>query len=508
MGSARVRLSAGFGALLCVVAAALLINLYTLASVERATQRVSDRQRIRSQTYHITEICERMCAHQSKFIQTAAGEKEYILRAEKDLAEIRASFKSVNALPLKLYEKRELYNLSVKVHGLADIIRVQVVTVRAQVLEGLRPKDELKRLEAEAHEMLQEAKHDNDNLIRIMDVTTDGAKLEAGAAWEKSRTIAWCTLAVGLAFGALTVFLTHRAIIRPINEIVDGTRALAGGDLTKRLSTPAVAEFRQLAESFNRMAEALQAHQRQLVESEKLATVGRFAAGVAHEINNPIAVILGYAKTLIGRQPPDERVREGLVAIEEEACHCEKIVSELLDFSRPAGEPDEEPVNPARVTAEVVEMARVLRIVGQTRVEVNVVDRPLALGMGRAGLRQIILNFVTNAFEALREVDGAELHIEGRVEPPQAGPEAPNPGQAAGPTFVLRFADNGPGIPEAHRDKLFEPFFTTKSEGTGLGLAITYAIAEAHGGQIQVEPGEEAGTTFIVRLPVQPSVGG
>ncbi|MDP6107189.1 MAG: hypothetical protein QGI33_01995, partial [Candidatus Brocadiia bacterium] len=174
MGSARVRLSAGFGALLCVVAAALLINLYTLASVERATQRVSDRQRIRSQTYHITEICERMCAHQSKFIQTAAGEKEYILRAEKDLAEIRASFKSVNALPLKLYEKRELYNLSVKVHGLADIIRVQVVTVRAQVLEGLRPKDELKRLEAEAHEMLQEAKHDNDNLIRIMDVTTDG----------------------------------------------------------------------------------------------------------------------------------------------------------------------------------------------------------------------------------------------------------------------------------------------------------------------------------------------
>ncbi|MDP6108299.1 MAG: HAMP domain-containing sensor histidine kinase, partial [Candidatus Brocadiia bacterium] len=338
--------------------------------------------------------------------------------------------------------------------------------------------------------------------------TTDGAKLEAGAAWEKSRTIAWCTLAVGLAFGALTVFLTHRAIIRPINEIVDGTRALAGGDLTKRLSTPAVAEFRQLAESFNRMAEALQAHQRQLVESEKLATVGRFAAGVAHEINNPIAVILGYAKTLIGRQPPDERVREGLVAIEEEACHCEKIVSELLDFSRPAGEPDEEPVNPARVTAEVVEMARVLRIVGQTRVEVNVVDRPLALGMGRAGLRQIILNFVTNAFEALREVDGAELHIEGRVEPPQAGPEAPNPGQAAGPTFVLRFADNGPGIPEAHRDKLFEPFFTTKSEGTGLGLAITYAIAEAHGGQIQVEPGEEAGTTFIVRLPVQPSVGG
>jgi signal transduction histidine kinase len=269
-----------------------------------------------------------------------------------------------------------------------------------------------------------------------------------------------------------------------------------------------VAEFRQLAESFNRMTEALQTHQRQLVEAEKLATVGRFAAGVAHEINNPIAVILGYARTLIGRQPPDERVREGLTAIEEEARHCEKIVSELLDFSRPAGEPDEKPVNPARVTAEVVEMARVLRIVGQTRVEVNVVDRPLALGVSRAGLRQIMLNFVTNAFEALRQVDGAELRIEGRLELPQTASEGPSPGQAAGPMFVLRFADNGPGIPEAHRDRLFEPFFTTKSGGTGLGLAITYTIVEAHGGQIQVESVEEAGTTFIVRLPVQPSAGG
>ncbi|MDP6439040.1 MAG: hypothetical protein QGH74_05355, partial [Candidatus Brocadiia bacterium] len=215
MGSARMRLSAGFGALLCVVAVALLINLYTLASVERATQKVSDRQRIRNQAYRITEICERMYARQSKFIQGEESEEEYILKAEKDVGEIRASFRSVNALPLEPNEKRALYNLSVKVYGLEDIIRVQVVTVRAQVLSGSLPPVELKRLAARASDMLQETRRYNSNLIAIMDRTTYETELEAGEAWEKSRTIAWCTLAVGLAFGALTVFLTHRAIMRP-----------------------------------------------------------------------------------------------------------------------------------------------------------------------------------------------------------------------------------------------------------------------------------------------------
>jgi len=316
--------------------------------------------------------------------------------------------------------------------------------------------------------------------------------------------VSWMIFAVALTVSLLVVFFTHRAIVRPISKLVAGTQVLATGDLSGRLDAPLRGEFRVLAESFNSMAEALERNQRQLVEAEKLATMGRFSAGIAHEINNPIAVILGYTKTMRDRGPEGSTDKEALAAIEEEAQHCKGIVRALLDLARPAKEESPETVDVNDVVSEALGVARVLQLTPNVNIETEIVPKPIPLTIRRSTLRQILLNIITNALEAMQETGGGRLRIEGFV---RNGPEGVElQGEASDDLrkrfLVLRVADTGPGIPRENMHLLFEPFFTTKKSGTGLGLAITYSIVDANGGHIVVATAEGEGTTFTISLPL------
>jgi signal transduction histidine kinase len=221
----------------------------------------------------------------------------------------------------------------------------------------------------------------------------------------------------------------------------------------------------------------LKQHQQRLVASEKLAGIGRLAAGVAHELNNPLQVILGYLS--LNRDVPDRRLAEQLAAIEAEALHCKEIVEGLLELSRPG-------VSPTVVDLRVLcdDVAVGLRLAGRPdAVDLETSGEALALG-DRPKLRQVIFNLVKNALEA-------------------SGPEG-RVAVVVGVSAMLAevaIRDSGPGIAPDVRARLFEPFFTTKANGTGMGLAVSRAIALAHGGDIQATNGAAGGAVFTLRLP-------
>ncbi len=272
-----------------------------------------------------------------------------------------------------------------------------------------------------------------------------------------------------------------RSVARPVARLQAGAARLARGDLDTRIDIDSPDEFGALARQFNAMTGALKEHQEKLVQSEKLAGIGRLAAGVAHEINNPLAVILGYARLL--RRKSEGAAAEDLQVIEDETLRAKLIVDGLLDLSRPLSiEP--EPVDLRVLCEEAIGRLRETRLL--ENVEVSVTGEGQVEGHPQK-LRQVVLNLVKNAAEAAGGAGRIEVRVEG--------------GTGSGRVVVR---DSGPGFSRDARTKLFEPFFTTKDSGTGLGLAVSQGIVHAHGGEIEAESLREGGAQFTVRLPAVP----
>ncbi len=312
---------------------------------------------------------------------------------------------------------------------------------------------------------------------------TSIAEFQAQASALQRSTFHWTILFVigapllAVIVGAYVV----RSVAVPVARLQEGAARIARGDLDTRIQIDTADEFGALARQFNAMTRALKEHQQRLIEHEKLAGIGRLAAGVAHEINNPLAVILGYARLL--RRRADGPLAEDLQIIEEETLHAKLIVDGLLDLSRPI-QIEPEPVDLRALCDDVVARLGEVRLLDGVAVEVT--------GAGRVAgqpqkLRQVVLNLVKNAAEAAGPG--------GRVEVAVA---------ASGDGARLRVSDSGAGLTEEARERLFEPFYTTKDSGTGLGLAVSKGIVEAHGGTIQADAGPGSGARFEVRLPAAP----
>ncbi len=233
--------------------------------------------------------------------------------------------------------------------------------------------------------------------------------------------------------------------------------------------------------------EQLASAQEALMHSEKLASMGQLAAGIAHEVNNPLGVVLMYAHLLLDESSPDAETREDLQLIAEQADRCKKIVAGLLHFARQN--------RVIRAEANLCEMVdRLLKVVPiprniSLRVNHELAD-PIAR-IDRDQLSQVLTNLVSNAIGAMPEGGRLTVHTAGGAE-----------------KVTISVTDTGCGIPDENRKKIFEPFFTTKhiGKGTGLGLAVSYGIVKMHHGDIQVESNADpaagpTGTTFTLILP-------
>jgi signal transduction histidine kinase/CheY-like chemotaxis protein len=247
----------------------------------------------------------------------------------------------------------------------------------------------------------------------------------------------------------------------------------------------------ELERKVEERTQELRAAQEQLLQSEKLASIGQLAAGVAHEINNPMGVILGFAQGILKTLPEDDSLRKPLTTLEKESLRCKRIVQNLLDFARHS-----EPTPHLTNINELVDASCDLAEHQTSLQNVELVKGyDSALPSIRADpnqLEQVFINIMLNAYQAMP--DGGTLHVTTRT---------------VGSELQVIFADTGTGIPPENLQNIFDPFFTTKEvgEGTGLGLSVSYGIVKAHGGDIEVESQVGKGTTFVIKLPLDKSKG-
>ncbi|MDE3244618.1 MAG: HAMP domain-containing protein, partial [Acidobacteriota bacterium] len=291
-----------------------------------------------------------------------------------------------------------------------------------------------------------------------------------------------------LATSLILWWLNRQLVLKPVTALLEGTRRVADGDLATTIPVMAQDELGDLATAFNQMTHRLADTQLQLAQADKLASVGRLAAGVAHEINNPLTGVLSYASLLKKRFESDAEAAEDLDVIIRETLRCRGIIRELLDFARPAP-PSRKPTDLNEVARHAVAVVMNQLHVSHVKLALDLAeDLPLAYADANQ-IQQVVVNLLLNAEDAIGAA-GGEIRLSSR---------------AKGGSVELNTEDNGQGIPSEDLPHLFEPFFSTKgTRGTGLGLAVTWGIVEGHGGTIQVQSEPGHGARFTVSLPVAP----
>jgi signal transduction histidine kinase len=305
------------------------------------------------------------------------------------------------------------------------------------------------------------------------------------------KRVAAIALILMLGNSVLTALYVE-TLIRPILSLNGRMKRAGRGDLTVRSDDRRGDEVGELAGAFNRMMDELEDSQKrdavrqlQLAHTEKMAAVGTLAAGVAHEVNNPLAGVLACSENMETALDDPETVRRYLGLIRDGLRRIERTIQNLLDFSR-AREMTLEPTSINHNIRHVLEMtAYQLKSHGiEVKLELNPED-PLILA-DHFQMEQLFLNLILNAIQAMPK--GGNLVIGTSV---------------ARGFLVAEVADDGVGIPPEIRKRIFDPFFTTREigEGTGLGLTVSDTIVRAHGGYIEVENGRKRGTVFRFRLP-------
>jgi two-component system NtrC family sensor kinase len=353
-------------------------------------------------------------------------------------------------------------------------------------------------------------------VLGVVDIALSLTDVDREVADLRRKTILFSL--AGMAVLAAVVGLFARFfVVRPVAELVQGTQKIARLELDQQIPVRRTDEIGLLTTSFNDMTAslkrarqelnalnaslerqveertvALKEAQAQLVQSEKMSSLGKLAASIAHEINNPLAGILTYAKLLIRMHEEDEVSGEvrasclrNLKLVQRETERCSAIVRNLLDFAR------QRPLSLKEVDLNQAVEESLLLLANQIAIQGVVLEkdlRPVPKVRADYGqLRQAFVNIALNACEAMSK--GGTLKVA----------SLPHPGEKM---IDVVFTDTGPGIPPDHLSKILDPFFTTKEKGTGLGLSVVYGIVERHGGKLDIRSQVGQGTTVTIRLPM------
>ncbi len=343
----------------------------------------------------------------------------------------------------------------------------------------------------------------------------------------RNYAIFWACLSLLVAVLGGIVFA--RGVSRPVRELAEGSMEIAKGDFDKKIPVRSKDEIGRLAETFNHMAHELQQSfstiSEQLVEireknreiqtwneelnervkkrtrelreaqdqinrSQKMAAIGELGAGVAHEVNNPLTGIQGFAQMMLAKHKPDDPSYERLSAIIKEAGRIRSIVADLLQFSQGSGAHGRGKIDLNNTIEKALRMVE-----GQMKDQGIAIEKSLRSDLPQvygnaSALQQVFVHLITNAKNAMPT--GGTLSLETE--------------ELEGGAVKLAVGDTGRGIPEANLPRIFDPFFTTKDEATGkgLGLSVAYRIVEEHEGVVRVDSEEGKGTTFTVVLPGAP----
>jgi len=304
----------------------------------------------------------------------------------------------------------------------------------------------------------------------------------------------FCSLLAALGLG---IYLA-RKISGPVTVLLDGVKQVAAGDLGTKIPVETGDEIGQLALAFNDMTGKLKLHmeeidkahsevlktQKQLLQSEKMAAIGQLAAGLAHEIYNPLNVISGFTEVLIKQGQHTEAGKKHLEEIYRETGRCQNLIAELLRFAKPK-KSGRDLADLGVLLGETISLVQAQAKTQGIVVTTAIPESLPAVLADKDQMKQVFLNLLLNACQAMPS--GGELHIKTYV--------------SAG-SLAVDIKDTGIGIKAQDIQNIFNPFFTTKAEGTGLGLALSFAVMESHGGAINVKSEEGKGAVFTIILPL------
>jgi two-component system NtrC family sensor kinase len=352
-------------------------------------------------------------------------------------------------------------------------------------------------------------------ILGVVDVTMSLAKVDETIA-EGGRQMIMNFVGAIVIISMLVGILIWVMVNRPVKRLIVGTKRVAAGELDYKIRVSSQDELGELASSFNRMtgelkganceindwaktlesrveektAELKQAHEH-LIHVERMASIGKLAAIVAHEINNPLAGILVYAKLLLKKVAGDgtaEESKQYLSMIASESARCGEIVKNLLQFSRQA----KVNLEPNDINEIITQSLRLIQhkvdLMGiTTEVQLDITINDVVCDAQQ--IKQALVALLINACEAMKQGEGV-LSIESRRLTNLRAVE-------------IEVSDNGVGMDEETKKQIFEPFFSTKEQGkgVGLGLAVVYGIVNGHSGEIEVRSSPGLGTTFLIRLP-------
>jgi two-component system, NtrC family, sensor kinase len=354
----------------------------------------------------------------------------------------------------------------------------------------------------------------DENVLGVLDVNLSLAGMDGRVDDFRRGSLALTAVGVLLLSGFFFVF-ARRNVVRPVQALLEGTRRVAVDQLDTEIRVHSKGELGLLAASFNDMTRSLrraegelrdlmqglekqveertadlQQAQNALVQSEKLSSLGRLSASIAHEINNPLAGILTFAKLvirLLEGKTFDETVRRELVKhmalVQRETERCSAIVRGLLDFARERPIALRETSINQAVEEALQLISHQITLQGLTLEKRLAPTPPVMADFGQ--LRQAVVNIGINAIEAMGK--SGMLTVTTR------------PAADGGAEILI--SDTGPGIPPELLTRVFEPFFTTKEKGTGLGLAVVYGVMQRHGGEVKVKSERGRGATFTLKLP-------
>jgi two-component system NtrC family sensor kinase len=340
----------------------------------------------------------------------------------------------------------------------------------------------------------------------------------------RKNTVSIVVLALGfIIFAAILVsLLVQRAVYRPLADLKDCAARLADGDLEQQIPVRSGDEFGQLAESFNsvtrtlrksrdelqewghtlevKVADAtrdLQLAQAEAARGEKLASVGLLAAGIAHELNNPLTGVLTFSHLVRKQMPEGSAEAEDLDLVIQETKRCAVIIRRLLDFAREKT-PEKKYSNLNSLVEQTTQLIAQSAQLADIAIILDLDETLPPVWIDEDLVKQVIMNLLVNAEHAIE--DGGSITIRTRVHSGRKGDNG-----KAEPMAEISVTDTGCGIPEENLTRIFDPFFTTKGvgKGTGLGLSVSHGTIAAHGGSIEVNSTVGVGTEFRIYLPLE-----
>lgn len=304
------------------------------------------------------------------------------------------------------------------------------------------------------------------------------------------------TVAITTIVSLFLLGLATKQILKPIGPIIRMAHQVIEGDLSARIPEKPTGEMGELCEVINQMADAVWQREEQLKlstrqqigQSEKLASIGRLAAGIAHEINNPLTGVLTFAHLLRQNESFAEQDRQDLDVIIQETTRVREIVRGLLDFARESPS-SRVPLNLNEAIEQTLKLVRSQKEFREVTIEQHLDDNLPLVKADKNQIQQVLLNLFLNACEAMH--DGGVLTVASSTRDDE--------------NILIQVRDTGHGIAEENLEKIFDPFFTTKpvGKGTGLGLSVSYGILQSHGGDIEVESEIGKGTTFTLIVPTK-----